>query len=55
MIDRLLADALCCPFLSTDLQSEARLHTLKLLDSAVSGDHFITGVCLSVTFLIVDL
>ena len=27
---------------------------LKLLDRAVSGARFLTGVCLSVTFLIVD-
>ena len=38
--------ALCC--------SAAETH-LKLLDRAVSGARFLTGVCLSVTFFIVDL
>ena len=59
MIDRFLGDAfwvLSCPFWSTVLQCGARLPMhLKLLDRAVSGARFLTGVCLSVTLLIVDL
>ena len=48
MIDRFLGDAfgvLFCQFWSTVLQSGARLliHTLKLLDRAVSGARFLTG------------
>ena len=52
MIDRFLEDDFCvlsCHFWSIVLQSGARLpiHTL-------SGARFLTGVCLSVTLLIVD-
>ena len=46
-----------CPFWSTVLQCGAQLliHTFKLLDCAVSGVRFLTGVVLSVTLLIIDL
>ena len=47
-----------CPFRSTVLQCGARLqiHNLNYWTvQAVSGARFLTGVCLSVTLLIVDL
>ena len=48
MIDQFLGDSfgvLSCQFWGTPLQSGARLpiHTLKLLDRAVSGARFLTG------------
>ena len=59
MIDRFLGDSfgvLSCPFWSTVLQCGAwQNRHLKLLDRAVSGARFLTGVCLSVTLFIVDL
>ena len=59
MIDRFLGDAFgvfALPILeycSAVWCSAADTH-LKLLDRAVSGARFLTVVCLSVTFLIVD-
>ena len=61
VIDRFLGDALgvlSCPFSSTVLQcgDQLLIHTLiKLLNRVVSGPSFLTGMCLSVTFQIVDL
>ena len=58
MIDRFLRDAIggfSCLFWSTAVWCWAADTHLRLLDRAVSGARLLTGGCLSVTLLIVDL